>query len=89
LLVLVVGEEYLILVQLVELILGTVAETVVMFPHMVRPLMLLVEVALPGIQEMVVPLATSILTTQELVPVAAVVVVVLAVLLMLRVLAGV
>jgi hypothetical protein len=54
LLVLVVGEEYLILVQLVELILGTVAETVVMFPHIFQPLMLPVEVELAGIQETVV-----------------------------------
>jgi hypothetical protein len=58
LLVLVVGEEYLILVQLAELIPGTVAVTVVMFPHIFHKLMLLVVVVPAGMQEMVVTLAT-------------------------------
>jgi hypothetical protein len=51
--------------------------------------MLLVEAALPGIQEMAAPLATSIPTTQELVPVGAAAAAALVVLLMLRALAGV
>jgi hypothetical protein len=58
LLVLVVGEEYLILVQLAGFMLGTAAETVVMFPHILQPLMLPAVAALADIQEMVVTLAT-------------------------------
>jgi hypothetical protein len=77
----------MILAQLAELMLGTVVETVVMFHHILQPLMLLVEVALVDIQEMAVPLAPSIPTTQELVPVGAAAAAALVVLLMLGVLA--
>jgi hypothetical protein len=87
LLVLVVREEHLTRVQLAELMLGMVVEMAVMFQHILQPLMLLVEVALLGIQEMEVPLAKSMLTTQERVPVEAAAAAVPAVLLMLRVLA--
>ena len=80
-------EEHLTRVQLAELMLGMVVEMAVMFQHILQPLMLLVEVAPLGIQEMEVPLAKSMLTTQERVPVEAAAAAVPAVLLMLRVLA--